>query len=479
MLDKFKIELLRLIGREDAHIASSTNPSILLAVSGGIDSMCMLHLFYECGYRNFGVATVNFSLRGEDSDMDQQLVEKWCFEYNIPFYSKRFDTKKYSSSCGISTQMAARELRYGWFNQLAEKYGYSYISIAHNLNDSIETFFINAIRGTGLKGLGGIRKQSGNIIRPLLIFTREQIVEYVKNFGVAFRDDLTNFECHYSRNRIRNRVFPEFEQINPSFLRTMEREIEIIQSAQLIIEDLYEKKREEILESNPFRISIEKLKADVGSKYWLYMILDEFGFNSSQCDNIWNSIDARPGLEFHSESSILIRDRDFFLIINRGVGLDLPTFCKIEQADFSKNNSSSIEYKLDIFTIKLTSKEKPSDLVFKKRIHKDVSESSPDLFDSNLYTIKESRIYVDISLVRWPLIIRRWREGDRFTPLGMKGRKKVSDFLVDAKMSKLAKEHQLVIESAGEIIALVGQRLDSKFKVTSSTKNILIIDVSI
>ena len=375
--------------------------------------------------------------------------------------------------------MAARELRYGWFNQLAEKYGYSYISIAHNLNDSIETFFINAIRGTGLKGLGGIRKQSGNIIRPLLIFTREQIVEYVKNFGVAFRDDLTNFECHYSRNRIRNRVFPEFEQINPSFLRTMEREIEIIQSAQLIIEDLYEKKREEILESNPFRISIEKLKADVGSKYWLYMILDEFGFNSSQCDNIWNSIDARPGLEFHSESSILIRDRDFFLIINRGVGLDLPTFCKIEQADFSKNNSSSIEYKLDIFTIKLTSKEKPSDLVFKKRIHKDVSESSPDLFDSNLYTIKESRIYVDISLVRWSLIIRRWREGDRFTPLGMKGRKKVSDFLVDAKMSKLAKEHQLVIESAGEIIALVGQRLDSKFKVTSSTKNILIIDVSI
>ncbi len=478
MLDKFKIELLRLINSEDSHIASSDNPSILLAVSGGIDSMCMLNLFYECGYRNFGVATVNFSLRGDQSDLDEELVERWCINYNIPFYSKRFDTKKYSSSCGISTQMAARELRYRWFNELLKCHNYSYISIAHNLNDSIETFFINAVRGTGLKGLGGIRKKSGNIIRPLLIFTREQIVDYVNERGVHFRDDQSNFECHYSRNRIRNRVFPELEQINPSFLRTMEREIEVIQSAQLIIEDLFVKKREELLESNPTRISINRLKADVGSKYWLYMILDEFGFNSSQCDKIWDSLDGQPGLEFHSESSILIRDREYLLIVNRGKGIEFSQFCKISLESLWDYQREKRVFEIDIFSIKLEIKERPEDLIFNRRV-KIGSENLPDLFENKIYRVNESLLYVDSSLIKWPIVIRKWRDGDRFTPLGMNGRKKISDYLVDIKMSKFAKEHQLVIESNGEIIALVGQRLDSKYRVTPSTKNILVIEVTI
>ena len=464
MLSQFKTTLLKLVGSDNLHPASPDNPAILIAVSGGIDSMCLAHLFYRIAYKNFAVATVNFSLREEESDADEQLVINWANEKGIQVFHTSFDTKRYANSKGISTQMAARDLRYDWFEKLAREYSFSYIATAHNLNDSVETFFLNILRGTGIQGLTGIKKKNGNIIRPLLQFTRREIAEYTKSEQIPFREDATNSEVYYSRNRLRNMVFPEFEMINQSFLKTVERDMENIEAASDILSDLYLQKKEILLDLSTNRISIPALLKENRPDYWLYMILSEYGFNSLQCEQIYDSLLGQPGKEFHSDSTLVLKDRDNLLIYSKGT-LEESSICDNDLVVSNIQCGTKSEFSFEGSNISFSCYSKPDNFSFKKKA---------DLFDNPLGDLFGANVlYMDADKVKFPVIIRKWKDGDKFIPLGMTGYKKISDYLTDIKLNRFSKDKQSVITSGGEVIALTGHRVDDKYKVTPFTKNIL------
>lgn len=542
MQTKFKESLAKLLGLKEFHAASPDNPKILVAVSGGIDSMCLAHLFHRIFYSNFAIATVNFSLRGEESDADEQLVKEWADNRSIPYYTKTFDTAAYCRQTGLSTQVAARDLRYSWFNSIIEEHSFDYIAVAHNLNDSVETFFLNILRGTGLQGLTGIRKKNGKIIRPLLSITRREIVELVKREQIPFREDSSNSKNDYSRNRLRNMVFPEFEMINQSFLKTVERDMSNVEGAAEIIEDLFLKKRAELFNEKEGRISVKKLLGEVRPDYWLYMILSEYGFNTALTGQIFESIEGQPGKEFHSESYLLLKDRDYLLLYPKGgtpskiddlpieefadskhfgsggnqesvtqniaeklieetdediilldEDEDVPGFqtdidekCdkQINQESFSVSCNCSREvneYSLLGIRVRISVYPKPTGFKFGKQkgIKK---ELTADLFeDASLISkplFRERSLLLDADLLEFPLLGRRWEEGDRFMPLGMTGYKKVSDYLTDIKLDKISKNCQPVLMSGDKIVALIGQRIDERYKITAHTKNILEVTVT-
>ncbi|MDD3034800.1 MAG: tRNA lysidine(34) synthetase TilS, partial [Bacteroidales bacterium] len=311
MLSKFKENL----GAADGRC------KILAAVSGGVDSMVMASLLYECFNTDFAIATVNFKLRGEESDADQKLVYDWANSKGIKVFGTSFDTSDYAVSKGISIEMAARELRYGWFYRLMDEEGYEAIAIAHNLNDSVETLFLNILRGTGIEGLGGIKMKTGRIIRPLLSFTRGEIMNYAQREGIPFREDSTNREDMYARNRIRNRVFPELQMINPSFLRTIERDMVYFTEASEIIRKQLQQVRTEIVEIDNSRASlkirIDRLLSLEHSDYWLYMILSDYDFNAAQAKQVHDSLTGQSGKEFHSRNYMIVKDRDYLLIYSK------------------------------------------------------------------------------------------------------------------------------------------------------------------
>ena len=258
----------------------------LLGVSGGIDSMCMARLFLDSSlHPDFAIAHVNFSLRGEESDGDMDSVVEWGRANGIQVFTRTFDTNAYSAENSISTQMAARELRYGFFSELMDSEGFDLLAIAHNLDDSIETIFLNIARGTGLKGLSGIPVRNGRIIRPLMGISRARIREYVESNGVSYRDDRTNFESHYARNRVRNIIFPEFRKINPSFLNTVRRDAEYFREASDIIDGVYAGVCSRVCSTSGdgvLTIGIQALLQEGHCGYWLNMMLREYGFNSGQ-----------------------------------------------------------------------------------------------------------------------------------------------------------------------------------------------------
>ncbi len=524
MITKFKESLVQLTGLKELHPASPDNPKILLAVSGGIDSMCMAHLFNRIYYSNFAIATVNFSLRGEESDSDENLVSEWASEKGVQFFSNTFDTKGYAKSMGISTQMAARDLRYNWFESLMSIHGFDYLAVAHNLNDSVETFFINILRGTGLQGLTGIRRKNGNTIRPLLGFTRREIVEFTKRERIPFREDSSNSESHYSRNRIRNMVFPEFEIINQSFLKTVERDMANVEAASEILEDLFKQKRNSIIDDSTGRISITALLNERRPDYWLFLLLDKYGFNPLQIEQIFDSLNGQPGKEFHSDSSLLLKDRDYLLIYPKGAPVTIPSktpdiamfekpkefvdsafedllellddepLQKSEPLSYNaaelekRSNADSAEidvgktgdYKEVTFSgthMRFSNYPKPQGFKFKKE-----RAVRPE-FTGNLFVVSsdsvatESTLLIDSDLVKFPLIVRKWREGDKFMPLGMSGFKKISDYLTDIKMDKIRKDTLLVTLSEDKIVAIPGFRIDERFKISQNTKNILEISL--
>jgi|GEM_PF-41113 len=552
MIQKFKEHLSELLEDRELHFASDSSPRILLAVSGGIDSMCMAHLFEQSYYKNIAVATVNFKLREGESDADEELVRLWAEERSIGFFSTSFETKEYAKERGISTQMAARDLRYSWFYSLMEEHSFDYLAIAHNLNDSVETFFLNSLRGTGVQGLCGIRRKSGKVIRPLLGITRDEIVGYVKAESIPFRDDMTNFESHYSRNRLRNLVFPEFEEINPSFLRTMERNMHNVESAADILDDLFEQKRATLFDKERGRIDIDKLSAEKRPEYWLFLMLGEYGFNSLQIEQIRDALAGQSGKEFHSESHILLRDRQYLLLYpktgcgrdsvkdtepegssghagsnefdnesgeiddkfelisdHEAVGLDYvedrtadrttePGSTLISDMDFiieldiepeesipmQDAGSGVSEFNISLPAVgksrritigdrvlELSVYNKPAGFQPKRR--RQMVEMSGNLFGEAPERPAGDIIMMDAAKLGPAILVRSRRDGDRFIPLGMKGFKKISDYLVDIKMDKVSKDSQLVMVSGDDIAALIGHRVDERFKITPVTSEIL------
>ncbi len=422
-------------------------PSVLLAVSGGMDSMCMANLVrYSSLDMKASVAHVNFSLRGEESDSDESLVRAFADDWGVDLYVRRFDTLAYAAENSVSVEMAARDLRYRWFAELIDEHGFDYLLIAHNANDSVETLFLNIVRGTGLRGLSGIKPVNGNILRPLLGFKRRNIADYVHYNKVPYHDDRTNFESEYSRNKLRNIVFPELEKINSSFLNTVSRDMAFFTQASEILDDLYMTHRDRLLKkiclpdgTVYYEIDVKRLKGFKSPAYWLFRLLEPFGFNSSQVLKIYEVLDGQPGKEFFSPSYCLLKDRNVLKIYG-------------EAAEYGDETVHALPYECGGHDGTRVS------VISSSGLSADQIKGMP----ISVHVIDESRLV-------FPLHVRKWRRGDRFKPLGMDRFKKISDFLVDRKIDRFSKRNVRVLvnvraDGTEEIVAVLGLRTDNRYR---------------
>ena len=441
MQDRFDSALARL------H-AGSSGGRVLLAVSGGIDSMTMADLFLHSALRpSLAVAHVNFQLRGADSDGDAALVRGWCEANGVPFFCKRVETFQHASDRGISIEMAARELRYAWFAELCLKEGFNFLAVAHNLDDNAETLLLHLLRGTGLRGLSGIREtaplpgaEGVRIIRPLLDFTRQEIEAYAVRSGVAFRVDATNADTSIARNRIRHEVFPQMAAVNPSFRQTFRREMQHFAQAEKLLDEVFEAARPALVreQDGVLHIDIPALLAKAEPGWWLYKLLDGCGFNVDQLAQIEAALDAQSGKEFLSATCRVVKDRNELRVYPFTAGPDDLTAL------------------LDVRTFNVTPgfdpRKKPDDVLF-----------------------------VDADLVRLPLSARPPKEGDRFRPFGMHaGSRLLSDFFTDLKLDREQKRREVVVTTTNEngdeiIVAILGRRIDDRFKITAQTRTVAAI----
>lgn len=411
----------------------SPDDTILLAVSGGVDSMVMLALFTKTDY-NFAVAHCNFSLRGEESDGDTQLVVDYCEKNKIKLHNVRFDTYGEMARSGDSLQMAARKLRYDWFGQLAEEYGYTKIAIAHNSGDTIETFFINLLRGTGVRGLMGITAQRDRIVRPIMTFSRPEIEHYAVENSVPWRNDSSNNGTKYLRNKLRHIVLPQLREIEPDFDSVMLADMAKVTDVVSFIDGMIGEIRSK---SFSFYRGRTTVALSVVSKYKpyhfvLYELLSPFGFNATQVAEIVASSGATS--KFESEKYEALMSRELFIIS--------PKSSTAEVSEISINDLLKFEI---------------------------ISSDEIDTFKTS-----SEIAFFDADKVELPFTVRYWREGDYFVPFGMKGRKKLSDFFVDSKISVIDKSSEkLLVNGNGDILWIIGRRSDDRYRVTKSTKRIL------
>ena len=425
----------------DEHKLFDFESKILLAISGGIDSVCLADLLVKSGY-NIEFAHCNFNLRKLESDQDEIFVSNLANKYKIPFHHISFDTNNYASSNKLSVQMAARELRYKWFEKVRQEISADYIAIAHNQNDNIETFFINMINGSGLKGLRAIQNKNNFIVRPLMFASRNQIEEYVKSESLNFREDSSNISKKYKRNKIGHDLMPLLKQMNPSIENTISEEIEIIRNTYSIFKEQINRVVKEVSCQTDDGIKISKkelIKLEPIDTY-LYEIFNVFGFTDLK--SIKNSIFSNSGTQFFSKSHQLLIDREFLFI------------------EKTKDNFFR-DVLIDECTSALSS---PLNISFK------ISEQE------YIQKIKDAA-YFDYEKLVFPLVIRKWKSGDKFIPSGMKGFKKLSDFFIDNKINRLLKEKTLILCSNDDIIWVIGSRIDERYKATSKTKKMYIANL--
>ena len=446
----------------------SASSGFLLAVSGGMDSMCMADLFLSAfGPEDFAVAHCNFHLRGEESDGDENLVKTWSDSNGIRCHCIDFNTEDYASFKGISIEMAARELRYNWFAQLCNEFGYKAVVVAHNANDNAETLMLNLLRGTGLRGLAGMEPVSENqvlILRPLLGFTRKQIEGHVFTNKVPYRDDSTNASCDYKRNRIRNEVFPIFEKVNPSFVRSLNREMGYFSEASDIIEDWCRAQMADVvsegLQAEKVKVNLHALMCRKHWRYLLYYILEPYGFNSQTLASIENLLESdrtASGKRFESITHNLFVERTELVIVKKEeqtAGLVPESVGEVCMPVRGAGiyNFNGVRWQVEILNW-----------------HKDMSLKQP-----------AGTLIADASKLAFPFVCRRWTQGDWFIPLGMRGRKKVSDMFVDLKYGTFEKEAALmIVDCKGDlaenqhIAGVLGVRLDDAYKVDENTKSII------
>jgi len=421
---------------------------VLLAVSGGVDSIVMVQLFKDAGY-NFGIAHVNFGLRGVESDGDEAFVKNLAGKIDVPFYSKIFTTKQYAADHKVSIQMAARDLRYAWFDEIVNENGYSYVATAHHLDDQAETFFINLLRGTGISGMHGIMPKQGKIIRPLMFTTREKIMSFALDMNLAWHDDSSNKSRKYLRNKLRLDVLSELYKINPQFSYKLNesishlREVESIYHNHIagITADLVQHTAEGIL------ISIDWVYEYEPHDTYLFELLKPFGFTFSVVKEIVHSLDTFSGKVFYSPTHRLLRDRENFII--------QPL------TELASEPAQSEIYPLNKG---ITELEKPISLC---AYETDVVIDLP--------MGKSSIACIDLDKLIFPLQLRKWEKGDWFIPLGLKGRKKLSDFFIDQKFSLAEKEKTWLLISGNDIVWVIGKRIDNRYRITSKTKSAYIL----
>jgi tRNA(Ile)-lysidine synthase len=420
---------------------------VLLAISGGIDSIVMMHLFHRAKF-NCSIAHCNFQLRDKESDGDETFIREQCANLSFQVFVSRFETREYAAENHLSIQMAARQLRYAWFDNLAKAHQFDFIAVAHNRDDSLETFFINLGRGTGIGGLTGIPPISGNIVRPLMFASRSHIEQYAAENNISHREDSSNASDKYLRNYIRHKIIPAFEEVFPHFRESQSQNLEKLNDANLLYQHAIHLLQTNIVrEENHFvYIDIPLLLQSPAPQTLLFEILRRYSFSSASIDEIFQIAQAIPGKQFCSSTHKLIKDRDCYII------------SKLEHEHQTK-------YYIEEHTPTIHT---PIHLTFEKQIREGFTiEKDPAIAQ------------LDYEKLAFPLILRKWQAGDYFVPLGMKGMKKLSDFFIDLKISVIEKEHTWLLTSADQIVWIVGKRIDDRFKIMDTTENVLKIVVSI
>ncbi|HVA98593.1 MAG TPA: tRNA lysidine(34) synthetase TilS, partial [Bacteroidia bacterium] len=391
---------------------------ILLAISGGIDSVAMAELFYRSKI-NFSIAHCNFKLRGKESEADEKFVQKLAEKYKVSFFTKSFDTKKYALKNKISIQMAARELRYHWFSEIIIKEKFAAVSIAHHKSDEVETLLINLLRGTGIAGLHGILPKNGKIIRPLLFATRSEIEAFAKKNKIKFREDSSNKSDKYIRNKIRHTIIPILKEINPAAENSIAESIEKISETEIIFQKHIAqiKKKVRIEKEGIVSFRLTELKKENPLKIIVFELLKEFNFNSETVNEIIDSFSASSGKTFFSSTHRLLKDRETLIVepISKEKNKTIKTFISI-----SKNKKSYQSENIN--------------LSFSKIPNRKSNIQNP----SNIACL-------DYDLLQFPLQLRKWKSGDYFYPLGMKSKKKLSDYFIDKKISISQKEKSYVL----------------------------------
>ena len=410
---------------------------LILGISGGADSVCLMHVFLELGY-SFELAHCNFNLRGEESDADEYFVKDLAKKHQLKIHVKQFDTLVYAAENKISTQMAARDLRYAWFEKLRIKSNAKYLAIAHHANDDVETFFINLVRGSGLKGFLGIKEKNNAIVRPLLSVSRLEIEQYLKDRGLVFREDSSNASVKYLRNKIRHELIPLLAQMNPSIQQTVKDEMRILEGvAQIYASKVEEVRKDLTQEKNGIvQLEISALLALNPLHSYLYELLSAYGFYAVEA--ISKALQGQSGKQFFSSTHQLVVDRENIFI-------------------------SLLNKENEVFEIT----EKTISLVYPLEINFKVIADKTIIYDNNIAQL-------DVEKLKFPLTLRKWKEGDKFMPLGMKKFKKLSDFFIDSKFSIIDKQEQWLLCSGVDIVWVLGCRIDERYKLESNTKKVYI-----
>ncbi len=418
---------------------------LLVAVSGGPDSIVLLDALYREGF-SLVVAHCNFHLRGEASNEDAEFVKRLSERYQIPYYQIDFDTEKEARERGVSIEMAARDLRYEWFEHVADEADCELIAVAHNADDVVETFFLNLTRGSGLQGLSGMAELRGRVVRPLLQVSRRQIMEYIAENELEYRIDATNLETIYTRNKIRHNVIPQLTEINPSFLDTMANNMRFIASAQGIVEayaaEAY--KRVVSIEGERIRFDLKVLREYEGIDTLLFMWLSKYGFTSDVIMQLYRSLDDIAGKQFYSATHRIVGGREHLE-------------CTMHNAQCTMHN---VQFAID-----------ETQFTINDPIKLEIKEVDREQFE----VIKSANVAcLDADKLQYPLVLRRWQKGDWFIPYGMKGRKKLSDFFADKKLSIIDKEQVWLLTSGDDIVWVVGHRVDDRYAVIEKTKKVKI-----
>ncbi len=414
---------------------------ILLAVSGGMDSAVMLHLFARAKF-TFAVAHCNFGLRGEESDADEAFVKKLAKKYKVPVFTEQFRTEAFAEQEKVSVQMAARTLRYEWFNTLLMEEGYAYVATAHHLNDTVETVLLNLVKGTGIAGLHGIGVKNGRIVRPLLFADKESIYDFVVENQLVWREDASNESSKYQRNLIRNQVVPLLKEINPNLEGTMAHTVERIAAVEQIFEEQISLLRDELITSgeNARFLDFTRLQTQTAPLIRLHELLKPYHFNYPQAKDLWEALDREPGKIFYSPTHTLVKDRTRLVITPKSL------------AAFGTSKLHRDQTAFQLEGLKL----------------------AVQLLPTADYRISRSPkvAALDLKTLHFPLKVRRWKEGDWFCPLGMTGKKKISDFLIDEKVPLNLKERVWVLLSGDSIVWIIGHRIDNRFKITDKTETV-------
>ncbi|HOV71654.1 MAG TPA: tRNA lysidine(34) synthetase TilS [Dysgonamonadaceae bacterium] len=414
---------------------------VIVGFSGGMDSVTLLDVLLSLGYHCVA-AHCNFHLRGEESERDAAFVKQWCEHIGVEMVSVDFDTYRYATTHKISIEMAARELRYEWFEDMRKQHHANVIAVAHHRDDLVETVLLNLIRGTGIRGLTGISPKNNSIVRPLLCVSRDEIEAYVDERKLPFIFDSSNSDDVFVRNFLRLNIMPLLEKINPSVKNAMYRTARHVGEAKKIYDYYVETQKKAIFVDN--QIDIEKLKATLSPAVMLFEILTPLGFNASVIEDISQRLDSTPGKVFYSDNYRLIKDRSKLI-------LEKIADKKLQQEEYTIDKVS--QEITDPIRLKIS-------------------------FLSGYTTInKDPRfLYADADKLSFPLTLRKWQSGDWFVPFGMRGRKKLSDFFTDRKFSLADKENAWVLSSGENIVWIVGERPDERFKVTESTENVMVVE---